>query len=235
MTSLLLLGFLIGMRHAIEADHVAAVASLVTRADSPAKAVQQGVMWGVGHTLMLFGFAGVVLVFGVGIPETLAHLLEFAVGMMLVMLGLDVLWRMRRAKIHFHAHQHADGVRHFHAHSHARDSVKQHDSSQHEHSHRNPLLTSRALWVGSMHGMAGSAALMLLTLGTVKTPLMGLLYVVLFGVGSILGMAVLSLAIAVPLSYSATHAGGLHRGLNLVTGVATTLLGFVTMYQIGFA
>lgn len=233
MTSLMLLGFLIGMRHAIEADHVAAVASLVSRTESSTQAVSQGVLWGIGHTLMLFAFAGAVLVFGVGIPEMLAQLLEFVVGAMLVLLGMDVLWRIYRDKIHFHVHQHGDGVRHVHTHSHARDASGQHDPSQHHHSHRKPFFTARALWVGSMHGMAGSAALMLLTLGTVNTPLTGLFYVLLFGVGSILGMAALSLVIAIPLSYSAAKAGGLHRGLHLLTGVATTSLGFFTMYQFG--
>src|SRR4051812_3917050 len=105
------------MKHALEADHVAAVAALATRSRSVGHTVLQGVVWGMGHTATLFLFGGMVLAMQLVVPERLAVALELAVGVMLVMLGLDVFRRMRRDRVHFHVHQHADRVLHMHAHS----------------------------------------------------------------------------------------------------------------------
>lgn len=230
--SLLLLGFLIGMRHAVEADHVAAVSSLATRARSHRETIRQGMAWGIGHTLTLFVVGSAVLLLDVLVPERVATLLELAVGLMLIGLGADVIGRLVRDRVHFHLHRHGDGTAHFHAHSHAGDSM--HDPRRHEHDHprRWPL---RALLVGLVHGMAGSAALILLTLQTVSSPLTGLVYVALFGLGSMLGMALLSAAIAVPLRYSARHLTWLHQGLQAVVGVATILIGARLVYLTSFA
>ncbi len=223
MTTLLLLGFLIGMRHALEADHVAAVSSLATGARSVRDTVRLGAAWGLGHTLTLFLFGSVVLAMDTVMPERLASGLELAVGVMLVGLGTHVLWRLYRDRIHFHVHRHADGTVHFHAHSHAGDPHP-HDPTRHEHAHpaRFPI---RALLVGLMHGMAGSAALILLTLQTVPSPQIGLAYMALFGVGSIAGMAVLSAVIAIPLQYSARRLTWLHNGLQTTVGMLTIGLG----------
>ena len=160
MLTLLLVGLLLGMKHALDADHVAAVAALATRSTSFKDTVRQGVVWGAGHTLTLLAFAGVVLATDANIPKGTADALEFAVGVMLVLLGLDVLRRAYRQKTHFHVHRHAGGVVHFHAHSHADDPTP-HGTGHHHHPHAKafPL---RALAVGMMHGMAGSAALLLL-------------------------------------------------------------------------
>lgn len=223
MTTLLLLGFLIGMRHALEADHVAAVASLATRAGSVAETVRQGAAWGLGHTLTLFLFGSAVLLLDLAMPETLAHWLEFAVGVMLVGLGIDVLWRLWRKRVHFHVHRHPDGTTHFHAHSHAGDPAP-HDPGHHDHEHPRSL-PLRALLVGLMHGMAGSAALILLTLQTVDSPLTGLVYMALFGIGSIAGMAALSVFIAIPLRRSAERLTWAHHGLQAAIGVGTMALG----------
>jgi ABC-type nickel/cobalt efflux system permease component RcnA len=229
--SLLLLGFLIGMRHAVETDHVAAVASLATRSRSIRDTISQGAAWGLGHTLTLFLFGSVVLVLDLVMPERMAHILEFLVGIMLVGLGFDVMRRLIREKIHFHLHGHRDGEVHFHAHSHSGEEA--HDPRRHVHDHPEgfPL---RALFVGLMHGMAGSAALILLTLQTVNSPLIGLLYIALFGVGSMLGMALLSIVIAIPLRYSARGLTWLHNGLQAVIGVATVGVGTMLIYRIGW-
>ena len=223
--TLLLLGFLIGMRHALEADHVAAVATLATRSDSFADTIRQGTVWGIGHTITLVLFGSAVLWMDNLMPQQVAMALESAVGVMLVILGFDVIRRLLRDRVHFHRHRHGRRS-HFHAHSHAGESG--HDDSAHSHSHAQafPL---RALLIGLMHGMAGSAALIILTLETMHSPLQGMLYMLLFGLGSMLGMALLSAVIAIPLRHSARGLTWLHNGLQLVIGVATIMIGFSTL------
>jgi len=229
MLTLMLVGLLLGMRHALEADHVAAVATLATRSTSIRDTVRQGVVWGIGHTLTLLAFGGAVLVMDANIPQGTANALEFAVGVMLVLLGLDVLRRAYRQKTHFHVHRHTDGVVHFHAHSHAHDPAP-HDTESHRHVHAKafPL---RALAVGMMHGMAGSAALLLLTARAAESVPLGLLQIAVFGVGSMLGMGVLSAVIALPLQGSVRWTAGAHLALQWVVGVFTAGLGAVVMVQ----
>ena len=228
--SILLLGFMIGMRHAVETDHVAAVASLATSSKSIGDTVRQGAAWGLGHTLTLFMFGSIVLVFDAVMPEQMARTLELLVGIMLVVLGLDVLRRLIRDRIHFHTHRHDGGEHHFHAHSHAGE--QDHDLKRHHHEHPGgfPL---RAMYVGLMHGMAGSAALILLTLQTVESPFVGLAYIALFGIGSMTGMALLSFVIAIPLRFSAGGLTWLHNGLQGVIGVATIVIGAFLVLQSG--
>ncbi len=224
--SLLLLGFLIGIRHAVEADHIAAVASLSARTNGIKDSIRQGVAWGLGHTITLFVFGSIALLVDSIIPGPFAAALEFAVGVMLIILGTDVLIRLYRKRIHFHVHGHNGGVQHLHAHSHdnaAGDDVP-HKHSPHLHQHVNGF-PRRALLVGLMHGMAGSAALILLTMQTVNSPMMGLAYMACFGIGSIAGMAVLSAIIAVPLWYSAKRHTLLFNGLSITVAVITVGIG----------
>lgn len=223
----LLLGLLLGMRHALDADHLAAVATLVTRSRSVGHTVWQGVAWGAGHTLTLLLFGGTVLVLGLVLPERAALALELAVGIMLVVLGAEVLYRLWRRRVHFHVHRHADSEKHFHAHAHAGESV-QHDPDHHEHSHGLPL---RALFVGMMHGMAGSAALILLSLEALSTPAWGLAYIALFGIGSIAGMAALSVVIAIPMRLTSRRLARAHNGFSVVVGLGTVMLGCVVIFR----
>ncbi len=227
--SLLSLGFLLGMRHALESDHVAAVASLATRSHSMGDTLRQGAVWGAGHTLTLFVFGSLVLLLDTVIPETLAQVLEFMVGLMLIGLGIDVLRRLLCERIHFH--RHADGQLHFHAHPSpgARMSAAVPDCYPRR---RFPL---RALFVGMMHGMAGSAALILLTLQSVHSPLTGMVYILLFGIGSIAGMAALSALIAVPLCYSISGLGRAYTGMHALVGVGTLWVGGMMVYDIAIA
>ncbi|MGH8516794.1 MAG: urease accessory protein [Panacagrimonas sp.] len=231
MISILLLGLLLGMKHAIEADHVAALATLATRSQSLAQTVKLGAVWGLGHTLTLLLFGSLVLALDLVMPERLAQALEFAVGIMLVLLGLDVLRRIAGERVHFHIHRHAESIVHLHAHSHAGDTAP-HNPEHHEHGHPRALRL-RALLVGMMHGMAGSAALILLTLETVVSPGVGLLYIALFGLGSILGMALLSVVIAIPLRYSESGLTLAHNTLKTLVGLATVALGGAMIYEIG--
>ena len=229
LASVLALGFLLGMRHATDADHLAAVATLATRSRSAAHTVLQGVAWGTGHTLTLMLFGGAVLVLGLVVPAQAAQALELAVGVMLVVLGAEALYRLRRERIHFHAHHHTGGVAHFHAHSHRGEGAP-HDPARHEHRHGFP---ARALLVGMVHGMAGSAALILLSLEAMGSPARGFVYIAIFGLGSILGMALLSAAIAVPLRLTSRRLKQTHDGLSATVGLATLLLGCYIVYRSG--
>jgi len=154
MFAILGLGFLLGMQHALEADHVAAVSSIAARRDNVADIVKHGLTWGLGHTLTLFVFAGAALALGQAISDNLSRPIETAVGVMLVGLGAHVLWQLWRDRVHFHRHRHQDGTVHVHAHSHAGETVA-HERASHSHAHG---FRWRTLLVGLMHGMAGSAA-----------------------------------------------------------------------------
>lgn len=230
--SMLLVGLFIGMRHAMEADHVAAVASLVSRKQSLAHTLRQGSAWGVGHTLTLLLFGSIVIFMDTIMPATLARGLEAAVGVMLLLLGADVLRRLLRDKVHFHSHRHEAEHVHFHAHSHAGESLCEHGDSPHDHEHPQgfPL---RALFVGLMHGMAGSAAVILLALETIETPLQGVLYILVFGVGSIIGMALLSVVISIPMHLSASRLTWAHNGLQFFIGIATMVMGAFVLFENG--
>src|SRR5262245_7240747 len=230
IASILFVGFLLGMKHATEADHLAAVATLATHQATLRQTIRQGVAWGVGHSVVLLAVGAIVLVLGAAVPERMAQVLDFCVGIMLVVLGGDVLRRLSRQRIHVHVHRHPGGVTHLHFHSHA-DEPDQHLSlHQHAHAQRLPL---RALIIGMIHGMAGSAALILLSLAVAPSIATGLLYIAMFGIGSILGMALLSAAIAVPLRVSARSLTWLHSGMSAAVGVSTCVLGILMTYRIG--
>jgi hypothetical protein len=215
------LGFLLGMQHALEADHIAAVSSIAARRSQVGDIVRHGLTWGLGHTLTLFIFAGVALLLGRAIPDSLARPIEAAVGIMLVGLGAHVLWRLWRDRVHFHRHGHGDGTVHFHAHSHAGE-ITPHTRTAHAHEHG---FRWRTLLVGLMHGMAGSAALLVLAVSQVPDPVQGLLYVLVFGIGSMLGMGALSVVIAVPLVLSARFLTFANYGLQAGVGALTMAIG----------
>lgn len=227
MFGILVLGFLLGMQHALEADHIAAVSSIAARRTDVGDIVKHGLTWGLGHTLTLFVFAGAAIVLGQVIPEHLTQPLETAVGVMLVGLGVHVLWRLWRDRVHFHLHGHGDGTTHIHAHSH-RGETAPHARSTHEHPHG---FRWRTLLVGLMHGMAGSAALLVLTVSQVANPVYGMLYVALFGVGSMLGMGALSTVIAVPIAVSARWLTWANRSLQGVVGAITIGIGVMAIYS----
>ncbi len=225
MFGILGLGFLLGMQHALEADHIAAVSSIASRRSEVADIVKHGLTWGVGHTLTLFAFAGAAILLGHAIPEHLSRPLETAVGLMLVGLGGHVLWRLWRDRVHFHRHHHRDGMVHFHAHSHAGETVP-HAKARHAHAHG---FRWRTLLVGLMHGMAGSAALLVLTVTQASSPVAGLVYIALFGIGSMVGMGLLSTVIAVPIAISARWLTWANRGLQAATGLVTIAIGLHTI------
>ena len=227
MFAILGLGFLLGMQHALEADHIAAVSSIAARRTDIGDILKHGLTWGLGHTLTLFAFAGAAILLGQAIPEIWSRPLETAVGIMLVGLGVHVLWRLGRDRVHFHRHSHSDGTVHVHAHGHANQTVP-HARASHEHIHG---FRWRTLVVGLMHGMAGSAALLVLAVSQATSPAIGLGYVALFGVGSMIGMGVLSSVIAVPLAVSARWLTSAYRGLQGAVGIVTIAIGVMTIIE----
>lgn len=223
LLSVLGLGLLLGMQHALEADHVAAVSSVVSRRKGLRSITWHGAVWGIGHTLTLLVVAGTCILLKTSLADNVADRLEFGVGLMLLALGGHVLWRLWRERVHFGTHEHADGTRHMHAHSHKHDTAHHHHS-RHEHEHPEGM-PWRTLLVGSMHGMAGSAALVVLAASSITSAPAGLAYVLLFGLGSIVGMAALSAVIAVPLTWTATSLTAANRALQMVIGVGTIGVG----------
>src|SRR5437763_15933593 len=216
MFAIAALGFLLGMQHALEADHIAAVSSIAARRTHIGDIVTHGLTWGLGHTLTLFTVAGAAILLGQALPENLARPMETAVGLMLVGLGAHVLWRLWRDRVHFHRHGHGDGTVHFHAHSHAGETSP-HARAVHAHDHG---FRWRTLLVGLMHGMAGSAALLVLTVSQASSPAVGLGYVALFGIGWVIGMGALSPVVAVPLAVSARWLTWANPGLQGAVGLA---------------
>jgi cytochrome c biogenesis protein CcdA len=231
MLGILGLGFLLGMQHALEADHIAAVSSIAARRTHVGDIVKHGLTWGLGHTLTLFVFAGAAILLGHAIPEHLARPLETAVGIMLVGLGAHVLWRLWRDRVHFHGHGHGDGTVHIHAHSHAGETTA-HSRAPHSHAHG---FRWRTLLVGLMHGMAGSAALLVLAVSQASSAAAGLGYVALFGIGSMIGMGALSTVIAVPITLSARWLTRVNSGLQGIVGVVTIAIGVMTIVKTVFA
>ena len=223
LLSVLGLGLLLGMQHALEADHVAAVSSVVSGRKGIASISWHGAVWGIGHTLTLFVVAGTCIVLKTHLDEQLAGRLEFGVGVMLVGLGGHVLWRLWRDRVHFGTHRHGDGTRHMHAHSH-RDDAHAHLHSPHDH-HHPEAMPWRTLLVGAMHGMAGSAALVVLAASSIESSWSGIAYVLVFGLGSVVGMAALSAAIAVPLTWTATSLTLANRALQGLIGLVTIGVG----------
>jgi hypothetical protein len=231
MFGILGLGFLLGMQHALEPDHIAAVSSIAARRTHVGDIVKHGLTWGLGHTLTLFIFAGAAILLGRAIPEAIAQSIEGAVGIMLVGLGAHVLWRLWHDRVHFHRHGHGDGTVHFHAHSHARETTP-HVRAAHIHEHG---FRWRTLLVGLMHGMAGSAALLVLTVSQASSPAAGLGYVALFGIGSMIGMGALSAVIAVPIAASARWLTWANHGLQGAVGLVTVAIGIKTLVETVFA
>lgn len=231
LISTLGLGFLVGMHHATEADHVAAVCSIASGRKGIRTISRHGIFWGIGHTLTLIIIAGTCLVLRMTVPDSLASQLEFAVGIMLMGLGLHVLYRLRRDRVHFHSHSHGEGRPHFHAHSH-RAELKSHALSEHDHPH-NERLPWRTLVVGLVHGMAGSAALIVLTAATLDSPWWGAVYILVFGAGTTVGMGLLSAIIAAPITLTARSLTYANSTLQGVIGIITVVIGLRILFETG--
>jgi high-affinity nickel-transport protein len=207
------LGSLLGMRHALEPDHLAAVSTLVTGERSSYKAAFLGACWGLGHTIALIAVGTIFVVLRAQMPTALAAALEFGVAVMLVGLGLRAIYLASR--------QGAAGPVHVHHHG-SRVHVHQ---GMPAHIHIGTwTLARRPLVVGAVHGLAGSGALAALVLTTLPSTAARVTYMALFGLGSTLGMAALSALVGWPLARLGGRAG-IARAVSLVVGCASTALG----------
>ena len=230
------LGFLLGLKHATDADHVVAVSTIVSEYHSAWRGVWVGASWGLGHTtpLLIVGTA-ILLIKGslIDVYDEYSHYLEFGVGIMLVLLGLQVFWRLKGQNLHVHEHTHQETL-HMHIHSHDRD-VETVDKAVHPFLALagKPVFRVKSYVIGVVHGLAGSAAVMLAVLATDAVPsfFAGMGYLLLFGVGTVLSMATLTILMGIPFSLSSQS-----RRINAaVAGLAATAsigFGFLLMYEL---
>lgn len=226
--SILAFGFVLGLKHAIEADHLAAVSTIVSERKTLLSSTLVGGLWGVGHTISLLVAGVAVILLHLQIGERMALALEFGVGLMLIVLGLNTFRKLARGgHLHFHQHQHG-GRRHAHPHLHG-------DAPENDfHSHHGFHLSARPIIVGMIHGLAGSAALMLLLLTTISSPLIGLIYIAVFGLGSIGGMMIMSALVGLPVYLTAQRFRRANLALRGLAGLFSLGMGLFMVYEIGF-
>lgn len=247
--SIIAIGFFLGMRHATDPDHVIAVTTIVSRQCSVKHAALIGALWGVGHTITIFLVGAAIILFGLAIPPRVGLAMELSVGLMLILLGILNLsgiirwmtekWTPARREAHSHVHVHGDYI---HKHSHG------HEPEIHGHAENaTPVSwmdrafgklglyqTLRPLAVGLVHGLAGSAAVALLVLSTIRTPVAAVAYLLVFGIGTIAGMMLITAAIAVPFTFSQARFTRLNRSLGMASGVISLCFGLFIVYQMGF-
>jgi ABC-type nickel/cobalt efflux system permease component RcnA len=232
-TAALGLGFVLGLRHAMDADHVAAVSALASREQSVLRSCLLGTFWGAGHTAALLAAAIAVVAFKLAIPLALEQALEMGVGLVLVLLGGHVLFRALAAwtgHSHHHAHTHLnEGRTHRHWHVHPQGSAPD-EAAPHDHQHVLRL-ASRPFLIGILHGLAGSAALMLLTLAAMPSALSAFIYVLLFGVGSTVGMLVLSGLIGIPFVIAAGRSVAVQIAIQALAGAFSLGLGIWLIWE----
>lgn len=239
------------MRHATDPDHVIAVSTIVTRARTARSAALIGAVWGVGHTLTILIVGSGIILLGWVIPARVGLSMELSVGIMLVVLGVmnlsGILGRITEGlsaagrapgRLHTHPHQHGDYV-HSHVHGHDPDThphgpeetpvgwLDRHFGALGAYQWLRPLI------VGVVHGLAGSAAVALLVLTTVRNPAWAVAYLFIFGVGTIVGMMLITALIALPLAYSERRLSTLHRGLRVTSGLISLGFGIFLAYRVG--
>src|ERR1700730_17408203 len=249
--AILTIGFLLGMRHATDPDHVIAVSTIVSHERSILKAALIGILWGCGHTITIVAVGAGIILFGMAIPARVGLIMEFSVGLMLILLGVLNLtgamhWLTQKfspshQKVsgeHAHLHEHNSHL-HLHWHSHGPEGEHHGESLPTPARLRAPFARLgvfhmlRPLFVGIVHGLAGSAAVALLVLSTIRDPRWAVLYLVVFGVGTIAGMMLITAAIALPFSFAGYKFAWLNRGLITVSGLVSLGFGLFICYQIG--
>ncbi len=228
------LGLILGMRHSTDPDHVVAVSTFVSKQRSIRDATLIGMMWGIGHTLTIFLVGAAIIIFGVVIPPRIGLSMEFCVALMLILLGVLNLtgimrWITERFSVPWRS---------------AQDRVSSPDQSSLRNG-KNPILARtvgrlglyqciRPLAVGTIHGLAGSAAVALLVLSTIRSPLWATAYLLIFGAGTMVGMMFMTTLMAVPLAYSGRRITLVGKYLGVASGLVSVAFGAFLVYQIGF-
>ena len=233
--ALLSLGLIFGLKHATEADHVVAVSTIVSQHRNLLRSAMIGALWGAGHTASLLVTGAIVLWLRVTIPEKISNWLEFCVALMILGLGASALCRALRKgrKVHVHKHSH-DGVSHVHVHFH--EATTRHGQGQSStHTHAVSSIGIKPVLVGTMHGLAGSGAITLLVLTQIKSAWLGLLYLAIFGVGSIVGMLLMSGLIGLPFALTSRNLSGLHHRLQTAAAGLSIAFGLWYAYETGLA
>jgi len=225
------IGLVFGLRHATEVDHVVAVSTIVSQHKNVLRSAAVGAMWGAGHTASLLVIGALVLLLRVAIPERVSGWLEFGVALMIIGLGISALWRALRRSSEVHVHQHShDGQSHKHVHFHEKQT--RHEPSSHSaHSHDVSRIGWKPLLIGTMHGVAGSGALTLLVLTQISSPWVGMLYLGIFGVGSIVGMLLMSGLIGLPFALTSRNLTHVHHRLQTVAAILSICFGLWYAYQ----
>ncbi|MEW6125557.1 MAG: urease accessory protein UreH [Acidobacteriota bacterium] len=212
--AILSLGFIYGLRHALDADHLVAVSTIVSEHKSLWRSSLIGTFWGLGHTASLLGVGIVVLLLKISIPKHIEPWMEMPVALMLIALGGLAVWqafRNQAVSIHSHIHEHNSEGEHSHVHIHLQN--------QHNHQHHLIRIGRKPFLVGMVHGFAGSAALMLIALTTVPTVALGLAYIAIFGIGSVGGMLLMSAMIGLPFVATAEKFASFNRAIRIVAGL----------------
>jgi high-affinity nickel permease len=249
--AVLAVGFLLGMRHATDPDHVIAVSTIVSRERSISKAAWIGILWGAGHTLTILVVGAGIILFGLAIPAQVGLTMEFSVGLMLILLGVlnltgAITWIGEKfspahpqvSGEHAHIHKH-DSKLHIHWHSHQEGNQHHADAlapptwAKPATAKLGAFHTFRPLLVGLVHGLAGSAAVALLVLSTIRESQWAVLYLLIFGVGTIAGMMLITAAISLPFSFAGYKFAWLNRGLIVGSGLLSLAFGMYVCYQIG--
>lgn len=225
-------GLAFGLKHATEVDHIVAVSTIVSEHRSLWRSAVVGALWGMGHTASLIAVGVLGLALRVAIPVWVASWLEFGVALMIIGLGASALVRAlgRRRSLHLHRHQH-EGLSHVHVHFH--DHETEHAGPVAAHSHAISIVGIKPFLVGAMHGLAGSAALMLLVLAQTQSLIVGLLYLGIFGLGSIFGMVVMSGLVGLPFVLTSRRLSGIHYGLQTFAGALSIVFGLWYAYATG--
>jgi ABC-type nickel/cobalt efflux system permease component RcnA len=225
--SILLGGLSIGIKHAFDADHLAAVSTIVSQRKNLLSSLLIGGVWGIGHTASLL-FAGIcVILLNIRI-EGYGKTLEFFVALMLIGLGANVLYKLARGgRLHYHVHSHGPYT---HIHPHIHENKPEPDPN----SHHGLRLSIRPLIIGMVHGLAGSAALMLYVLSQIQSTALAFGYIIVFGVGSIGGMMMMSMALSLPARFTAKHFKRTHLAVQAAAGLFSIGIGLLLAYNLGF-
>jgi ABC-type nickel/cobalt efflux system permease component RcnA len=229
------IGLVFGLKHATEVDHIVAVSTIVSQHKNVFRSALVGALWGAGHTGALLITGVLVLFLRIAIPERVSSWLEFGVALMIIGLGAAALWRALRkgSEVHLHQHSH-DGISHVHIHFHENET-KHKLAQRSAHSHAISTIGVKPVLIGTMHGLAGSGALTLLVLTQIRSPWIGLLYLGVFGVGSVVGMLLMSGLIGLPFALTSRNLTGFHHRLQTGAAVLSICFGLWYAYQIGFS